>query len=70
MYANLALGKKSREIGDTMLRFFDVIVQVVYIVESGRIFVVLNEGQLAALSEPAQFSWTHAEIPGGILCPQ
>jgi hypothetical protein len=53
-----------------MLRPLNVIVQVVYIVEPGGAFIVLDDGQFAALGEPAQFSWTHAQIPGGLSGPQ
>jgi hypothetical protein len=53
-----------------MLRFVDVIVQVVYIVEPRRMFVVLNDRQLAALGEPTKLARTHAKIPGGLFRPQ
>jgi len=45
-----------------MLGFFNVGVQIVKIVQPGRVLVVLDDGQLTGLGEPSKLAWTHAEI--------
>ena len=45
-------------------------VEVVKIVQPGRVFVMLDNGQLTGLGEPSQLARTHAEIQSRVFRSQ
>jgi len=53
-----------------MLGFFYMGVQIVKIVQPGRVLVVLDDGQLTGLGEPSQLARAHAEVQSRLFRSQ